>query len=1399
MRFLCLAIAFSLVFILLPPFTQADIVDDCIGIGACADHGGAPGGGFECLECILCGLRPYACVQSEATCDAITGMLLGMCEAGFFCANAECSLFGDFQCIELPLCTAVDICQGVLVGCGGGGDCQGTDCCVGNDCCVGPDCCQGTDCCVGPDCDCDPGSGDWCCEGPDCCIGDECDQCQGPGESYCGPLDMCCQDYDLCLPDDHGLPACCPQERVYTDGQCDDDRTFCNIDAHCEGIGDEICDTGICEDGITFCSTNQDCLGIGNGNCLDNDPLCCPAGRVMCGHQCCDTGDACFFNQDDEIFECRPSGGGVCGDRIIQCPNDLDVCETCDDGPSCPNGDGCETDRDCTAGTCEIRSGDGCSEQCQLELCGDGIVGYSDPDQDDVFTLEECDDANNDNTDTCIIDPIGLPNGRPIMCMNAFCGDGYLCSHPDCAVSPGLEQCDDGNNADNDGCSSTCEIEGPANEPPESFITFPTHLGTYTLATWSNSIEFFADDPEDVIAEVFISIMRNDDLHWDQSQVNWVATQTWNPTGTDHENPSSFLFNQQGYFTIQSQAFDGDLYEITPDLVIAGIDDTGPSVAFNNPQDGGTVGVSPFPYDIAVTDPLFPPIDGWSVGASELAYQMLFDDGNGFVVVQSWTEIEINPPEQQTNVRVDAPLLPNGVNKIQIRATDALGNVGSPEEDTLILDSSYPWATITEPVAGDAPYTLNEWDALTDPVRGEAGDSGNSVIAVDVAIHNSQGWYWDGISDWQEGEIWHPAATVPPLPANSLTWNYPDPGRWNPPGSDTYTIKARVQDDDDQEMTAQITVEFDQHLPQGWFTAPVDQPWTNTPEILVGWDGSDIGTGIESFVINVQEDSGPWAHFITTPNPGNALYLDAQHMKTYTFELIVTDHVGLQNNPFAYASTTIDLAAPECTPDPLPLYSGLPLDIYWEAEEPQGESGVATVDVEISTGETWEPIATYCTDEGGHYECASLDEGGTYLFRCRATDAATNVGDWSDPVETTIDSLPPDGSIGDFPNPPWTNFVPFAVSWTFTDGGSGIDYYTVEYKEAADAGWSSITTTGDPQLPPWLDHIRFGVGVNGDPTTEEILEGETYQFRGTATDFAQRTGPAVPTIKETIIDTVAPGVTGLLARDEQGVAITNDNYFEADHITIEATAQDVNPGNGVYSGLETYTIWVQRTEEGVFLESYDCTFTHGEQGSVSCQTPLIPVGNVVELIYWVEVIDVAGNRYVTPAQTLTNHPLANFVTHSVILETGSTTLIEVQARNLNPETLHYVEINLTGYTLAGFVDGSGDFEDFAISQTEGSEGRNIAFDNFQGGGRALFMIEVIAGDPNDPQQLNLNAFARNEDSTLTVSDMDTAFISVVFPAAFSGLTDWAVVLLLAIAVVVVYLLSRRTTTKRRKR
>ena len=94
------------------------------------------------------------------------------------------------------------------------------------------------------------------------------------------------------------------------------------------------------------------------------------------------------------------------------------ICEPGDVGCVCGPGDSCADPGVCEDGVCVLP---------QPGVCGDGIVEGD----------EECDDANDDNTDACLD-----------TCLAATCGDGF--------VQADVEECDDGNDDDTDECPASC-------------------------------------------------------------------------------------------------------------------------------------------------------------------------------------------------------------------------------------------------------------------------------------------------------------------------------------------------------------------------------------------------------------------------------------------------------------------------------------------------------------------------------------------------------------------------------------------------------------------------------------------------------------------------------------------------------------------------------------------------------------------------------------------------------------------------------------------------------------------------------------------------------------------------------------------------------------------------------
>ena len=225
-------------------------------------------------------------------------------------------------------------------------------------------------------------------------------------------------------------------------------------------IGDDASIPIFSSDGSSSHTPTPDACG--GGSCFDG-PIC-GDGVIESGEQCDDgnsvPGDGCSgVCQIEPGYSCPTPGKPcvkewVCGNGIV------DPGETCDDGNT-TSGDGCsstcqtESGWECPvgsssnadAGASDAAPSDAGSPKggaCWKISCGDGLIEPG----------EECDDGNSASNDgcssSCQIEKGWSCPTPGAACVAAKCGDG---------VVAGSETCDDGNTLSNDGCSSTCQVE----------------------------------------------------------------------------------------------------------------------------------------------------------------------------------------------------------------------------------------------------------------------------------------------------------------------------------------------------------------------------------------------------------------------------------------------------------------------------------------------------------------------------------------------------------------------------------------------------------------------------------------------------------------------------------------------------------------------------------------------------------------------------------------------------------------------------------------------------------------------------------------------------------------------------------------------------------------------------
>ncbi len=253
----------------------------------------------------------------------------------------------------------------------------------------------------------------------------------GTGGSWIPP------DSGLLPVDGNVVTATCGNGIVDDGESCDDSNTnpddgctpICQrqADWKCEKPGQPCVYDVRCGDGVL--ATVEAC---DDGNEADNDGCSAKCDQVTPGWQCRVPGRKCV---------------PLCGDGIKTAG------EGCDDGNSA-SGDGCSS-------TCLIEPGWDCKDEpsvCVKSVCGNGKPEAG----------EACDNGAKNGlmfgdgsgcSKTCTKEPTCRDKDGHNMACSTACGDGNLDAG---------EECDDGNQADRDGCNSACKKEQGFSCDPQS-------------------------------------------------------------------------------------------------------------------------------------------------------------------------------------------------------------------------------------------------------------------------------------------------------------------------------------------------------------------------------------------------------------------------------------------------------------------------------------------------------------------------------------------------------------------------------------------------------------------------------------------------------------------------------------------------------------------------------------------------------------------------------------------------------------------------------------------------------------------------------------------------------------------------------------------------------------------
>ncbi|MCA9515865.1 MAG: DUF4215 domain-containing protein, partial [Myxococcales bacterium] len=229
------------------------------------------------------------------------------------------------------------------------------------------------------------------------------------------------------------------------------------------GDGVRAADEGCDEGGDAGFPTTAGCAA----GCEVADGWTChelPSGRSVCaatrcgdgivaGDEACDdggnaSGDGCSAGCADEVgFTCRDAHGdcdAICGDGLIVGG------EACDEGPASSEPDA--PPRGCAEDCGAVLHGFTCSGEPSVCVtrCGDNVVAGDEAcDDGRAEQIAEGAEVRGCDGECRIVPGWSCDDGEPSYCLPG-CGDGLV---------QGVEACDDGNLADDDGCSAGCTVE----------------------------------------------------------------------------------------------------------------------------------------------------------------------------------------------------------------------------------------------------------------------------------------------------------------------------------------------------------------------------------------------------------------------------------------------------------------------------------------------------------------------------------------------------------------------------------------------------------------------------------------------------------------------------------------------------------------------------------------------------------------------------------------------------------------------------------------------------------------------------------------------------------------------------------------------------------------------------
>ena len=363
------------------------------------------------------------------------------------------------------------------------------------------------------------------------------------------------------------------------------------------------------------------------------------------------------------------------------------------------------------------------------------------------------------------------------------------------------------------------------------------------------------------------------------------------------------------------------------------------------------------------------------------------------------------------------------------------------------------------------------------------------------------------------------------------------------------------------------------HLNSGWNEFNVS--WSNhEPD----WGGIDTGAGIGTSPGWVEWDvTALTKQWLSGSRPNDGVIIQGDESPGEHQRAFWSRNAGGGDHPqlvVDYTEAIVDTRPPESRiTHPSNSYQlSATFNVRWEGTDNSGGSGIDYYDVQFrEAGQAWQNWLLQTRSKQASF---TGQNGKTYEFRVRAVDLAHNAESYPNDAEarTTVDTVPPVVNVA--PLAAFQSSTSFPLSWSGTDGESGISHYDVQLRYG---------------VQPWQDWLQ---NLNQTSVQASAADGAPIAFRVRAADRAGNVSSweAPNATTSTIVDTVGPAVcsffvspTGTanqyrlnwtaLDGNGSGVRFFNVQYrynsgaFQNIASNTTATAADVilTQGDGVYT------------------------------------------------------------------------------------------------------------------------------------------------------------------------------------------------------------------------------------------